>query len=336
MTSTAGLENTDVALLMRQRAFIFPGWEETLLGQIRDLHSQIYSYYILQKKIQETPIILPSGMMLKARLKTGLSGQFSAPDSVTFAEGCLYVADPEEEQIFVFSQQGRLIRTFGQNIRKPIAITLDLEGNIVVLNNGTNSIQVYDPLSGDLLVAHAPFPDDKRYDPIGIVVDHSGNFLISDFEQHIIRRVSPAGKVIGSIGSPGSGFGQLRAPVGLAVDIKGTIWVADSGNNRISRFTSIGFPLCSYGEDSFQDPWAVAVGQDGVFVVSDMNHYRLQIWGSTDEGDFRGFWQSNIRLDPPGTDETSLPRGLSIAPDGTIYVADWGNGEILVVGQYIY
>jgi NHL repeat len=53
-----------------------------------------------------------------------------------------------------------------------------------------------------------------------------------------------------SFGSPGSGNGQLKDPKGIAVDNStGDIYVADTGNRRVSKFDSDGDFLFSWGID---------------------------------------------------------------------------------------
>ncbi len=37
-------------------------------------------------------------------------------------------------------------------------------------------------------------------------------------------------------GGPGTGNGEFNAPVGVAVDAWGNVYVSDSGNNRIQKF----------------------------------------------------------------------------------------------------
>jgi tripartite motif-containing protein 71 len=53
--------------------------------------------------------------------------------------------------------------------------------------------------------------------------------------------------VLKTIGSPGSGNGQLDDPKGVAVDTKGNLYVVDSGNNRIQEFDSNGIFLKTWG-----------------------------------------------------------------------------------------
>ena len=56
-----------------------------------------------------------------------------------------------------------------------------------------------------------------------------------------------AQNVLKTIGSPGSGNGQLNDPRGVVVDTKGNLYVVDSGNNRIQEFDSIGKFIRTWG-----------------------------------------------------------------------------------------
>ena len=95
-------------------------------------------------------------------------------------------------------------------------------------------------------------------------------------------------------GSYASGNGQFDKPLGIAVDSKGNVSVADAGNNRIQKFqlvhpcpsgtTQVGFGVCfntewgSYGsgKGQFSFPEGIAVDSKGnVFVADTLNH-RIQ------------------------------------------------------------
>lgn len=78
-----------------------------------------------------------------------------------------------------------------------------------------------------------------RY-PIGVAVDRSGNLYIADFYNHRIREVNAATQVITTVaGNGGPGFSgdgiatqnNLNYPQGVAVDVNGNLFVADSSNN---------------------------------------------------------------------------------------------------------
>jgi RHS repeat-associated protein len=62
-------------------------------------------------------------------------------------------------------------------------------------------------------------------------------------------------------GSSGSGSGQLSAPNGTAVDPSGNVWVVDSNNGRIQKFSANGTYLTTYGEEALSFPTAIAIDQ---------------------------------------------------------------------------
>jgi hypothetical protein len=68
-----------------------------------------------------------------------------------------------------------------------------------------------------------------------------------------------------SFGEPGSGPGQLKEPVGIAVnDETGDVYVADTGNKRVEEFTEQGVFITEFAPPGgFEDPEQVAVDNSG-------------------------------------------------------------------------
>jgi DNA-binding beta-propeller fold protein YncE len=59
---------------------------------------------------------------------------------------------------------------------------------------------------------------------------------VADSWNHRIQLFAPDGKFIAAWGSKGKGDGQLDTPYGLAVDGRGRVYVADTGNHRVVVF----------------------------------------------------------------------------------------------------
>ena len=72
--------------------------------------------------------------------------------------------------------------------------------------------------------------------PMGVAVDEN-HVYVSDYTSHRVQvfRASD-GKFLTSLGAAGSGPGQLLHPAALALDGRGSLHVADTGNNRIVCF----------------------------------------------------------------------------------------------------
>lgn len=142
-------------------------------------------------------------------------------------------------------------------------------------------------------------------------------------------------------GVNGTSDGQFNTPHGIAIAPDGTLYIADTNNNRIQHFSANGQFLNAWGSfgdstagdspsGTFNQPWAVAVSPDGEFVyVADTWNHRIQkftasglpltMWGTplydpTTDGPF-GIWG---------------PRGIAVDARGRVFVADTGNKRILI------
>ena len=116
-----------------------------------------------------------------------------------------------------------------------IRIRLDPPGVSVVAGNGQGSF------SGD----GGPAQQASLLRPTAVGVDSSGNLLISDPGNHVVRKVAAVSQIIITLagtGIPGfSGDGgpadqaQLRGPAGLAEDANGNLYISDTLNHRVRR-----------------------------------------------------------------------------------------------------
>jgi DNA-binding beta-propeller fold protein YncE len=78
-------------------------------------------------------------------------------------------------------------------------------------------------------------------------------------------------------GSEGSGPGQFNQPKGLALDLDGNVYVADSGNDRIQMFDPDGVFLGSMGNShSLNNPEGVSVDSHYNVYVADTGNSRIR------------------------------------------------------------
>lgn len=155
--------------------------------------------------------------------------------------------------------------------------------------------------------------------PAALAVSATGSVYVADRDNHRIQKFSLEGSWQGGWGTYGSGAGLFSSPSGVAVGTDGHVYVADSGNNRIQQFDAGGNYLTSLyaGEAGvFNIPTSVAVDMTGAVYVLERDGCRVQKFDA--DGRYLTWWGESCSL--PG--QFRDPKGITAAPDGTIYVAD--------------
>ena len=188
-------------------------------------------------------------------------------------------------------------------------------------------------------------------EPDGVAVDGSGNVYVADQFNNTIRKIVSGGVVTtlaGTAGVSGSKDGtgpaaQFNAPVGVAVDGGGNVYVADTRNCTVRKITAggvvttlagtAGTPGSADGTGSaarFDSPLFVAVdGSGNVYVTDDNNNTVRKITPgglTTTLAGTAGVSGSKDGTGPAA--QFSLPAGIAVDGGGNVYVADKYNGTI--------
>ena len=91
-------------------------------------------------------------------------------------------------------------------------------------------------------------------------------------------------------GRKGAGDGQFNEPWGIAVAPDGSVYVADTWNHRIQKFSADGAFISRWGNvgdakgsadsgaNEFWGPRSVAIGPDGSVYVADTGNKRIQVF----------------------------------------------------------
>ena len=211
-------------------------------------------------------------------------------------QGELFVADTHENRVVVFTPQGKLLRSFGSYGRNPgeFLYTTDIaflsDGRLVVGEYGSNDrITVLSPTEKVLnTFGRFGFAEDNiTYSkpqtlvlnrPQCLHVSPDGKTIwIVDACNHRLVHTDLQGNLLGTIGSPGRGSGQLWYPYSMDFLADGTIIVCEFGNSRLQRFTTDGKSLAIYGEPGrsegeFASPWAVAADKNTLYVLDSRNN----------------------------------------------------------------
>ena len=192
----------------------------------------------------------------------------------------------------------------------------------------------------------------NQFQPYGLfsmAADAKGNLYAADPFRHVIRCLAQDGSVrivAGVEDTPGyqdgSGPGALfSAPLGLAVDSIGRIFVADSGNHAIRLIDSSGQVSTFAGTDTdlpedhdgvggsagFYDPSVLALdGSGNLYVLETQAALLRKVSPSGVVTTLAGQSLASGSVDGAGSAARfNLPQGLAVDAQGNILVADTGN-----------
>lgn len=176
------------------------------------------------------------------------------------------MVDRQNRRIQVFGPDGGFVRKWSPSTEGGLwcAIAVDA-ANFTYLPSQTDTLHGYVNKFDVLGNRQALFagPGDLS-NPYEAAADLDGNIYALDGAGRILK-LSPAGDHLLTIGSPGSGPGELRSPQGLPIDtLRGVLYVADTSNNRVQRFSVDGRHLGGWGTQGsdngqFDRPTDVAV-----------------------------------------------------------------------------
>lgn len=194
--------------------------------------------------------------------------------------------------------------------------------------------------------------------PAGLAVDAAGNLLIADTRNGRVRMVRRTDATITTIAGTGpdaaggdgpvGGGGKavearLDLPTALAVDASGTVYVADSGNDRILAIRADGTiaTVAGSGEGSSDDgipatearfvlptgdPYGIAVDAAGTLYIPEPFDRRVR----------RVDAATGVLTTVAGSGglegPLDFPRAVAVGADGALYIADGGRNAVLRVG----
>lgn len=310
--------------------------------------------------------------------------RFDSPTYLTIdGSGNIYVADEGNHKIRKISNEGFVtsIAGIGQGYQdglgreaqfnEPKGLAVSTDGKkLYVSDSKNNRIREIDltnsvvkTLVGSGLAGYKDGNDDlvSFKGPTALILDKEGNLIVSDADNHRIRKVSTkidaksnlskgskeyyvstiSGNHSYDLVDGSARFSSYRYPHGIVKDSLGNLFVTDKSNHVIRKINSDGQVSVFSGtgiagktdgvstQAQFSSPTGIAIdSSDNLYVVDSGNNVIRKITNDGYVSTVAGSGEEGFKDGTALEAEFKQPFDLSIAPDGTIYVSDSGNHRI--------
>ncbi len=240
-------------------------------------------------------------------------------------DGSLYIAETGHNRIRRVKPDGIISTVAGNGtygfagdggpatdaeLRYPLGVAIDLDGNIYIADQGNARIRrvgldgIITTVAGNGTYGFAgdggPAIDAQLTYPFAVALGPDGSLYIADKSNCRIRRVDPDGIITTVAGNGDFGFGgdgglatdaQLTNPEGIAIGPDNSIYIADTGNQRIRWVRPDGIITTVAGNGTYglsgdngsavfaqlANPAGVATGPDGSIYIANGNHLVRQV-----------------------------------------------------------
>lgn len=318
---------------------------------------QINKTHIVATSILAVLIGVTAFFVLKAPRAPGSAASAAEPEGLNkprglalLKNGDIVIVDSKNNRIVVQKPDGSLVKRFGRlgtakgDLREPCDVAVDKDGDLYV----ADTFHTLDPAGGLPWGRVQKFDDDfdfkavlakpeegsgEFFGPRAIAIDPQERIWLSDTGNHRLVVYGKDGKFLKSVGQKGKGKLEFEEPFGLDFDGAGNAYVADRLNFRVQIVSKDFQYVDSFKVDGWDatqinmEPY-VAVDQARKLVwVSDPIKNRVHSYGF--DGKKKASYDKGLDHGAPAP--FSLPTGLALAPDGTLYVGDGGSGRILTL-----
>jgi sugar lactone lactonase YvrE len=256
--------------------------------------------------------------------------------------GNIWVTDRAQKAVYGLKPDGQPFRWLNYSgFSEPYAVAVAPDETLWVSDIGSD--QVYKFLPGQSVPAatlkgtsQGPNKPLDLISPSGLALNPTGGVWVVDDFLNRVTAYDSSGQWVAQFGSTGTGNGQFKVPVGVAVaPVTGNLLVVDAANGRVQEFRSTGEYIRQFGaagiaNNQLKEPRGVALAPDGTAYVADAGNKRIAKWTHAAYDPQSGIAKTEVKVDGSLVDSHTPTCGTSCA-----VAREWTlNADQFSVGQH--
>jgi len=250
---------------------------------------------------------------------------------VTPDGGRIWLADPGGRCVHVLDLRERTYRKItqagGEPLLSPVNLCLRGDDRVLLADSERVGIHEFNAVRAEF-VRTLRLPEEISRPAALAWAPQTRELFVVDVSHHNIKVLDEQDRLVRIIGGRGAGPGEFNFPCDVALD-GDTLWIADTGNQRVQQVRIEGTPLAAFGSagDAPGDlamPKSVALDSDGHVYVVDARFENVQIF------DRQGRLLLVFGDEGTGAGEFWLPAGLFVDTSNRIWICDSYNARVQV------
>ena len=229
------------------------------------------------------------------------NGKFNQPEGVCVLPETnqIVVVDNNNHRVQAFSEDGKYMFTLGQGrmgssagqLRFPIGVNVNSQGNIMVADSGNHRIQIFDKNGHFIKTFGSQGQGEDQFNiPSDLCIDAEGRILVSDYGNHRVCVWATDGskclRIIDAVSLQlGENERMFEYPRGICIHPSGhhivacgppssMVFIIDASTGNLIRMLS----SKNNKKGQIMTPHGVCLDEDGRLVVADYRNHQIQVF----------------------------------------------------------